>query len=131
MASSEGRKGILGRGNSRAEAQRWMQGKELGGGAWGLRWQGALRKDQSRFPCWLQGVQVLSWMHEEAWEHLGVRKDFSDPIEFCSLEAAWRLCEEGDSVLGVLEAGPLGRSDKASNKAKAVELKSTGGPESV
>lgn len=34
----------------------------------------------------------------------------------------------GTQCWGALEAVALGRSDKASHKAKAVELKSTGGP---
>lgn len=40
---------MLGREKSRAEAQRWMQGRELGSGARGLRWPGGWGMDQGCF----------------------------------------------------------------------------------
>lgn len=57
-------------------------------------------------------MQVLSW---KAWEHFGVSKGVSDPIELCSLEAVWG---GGASVRGTPEsvATAIGRSDKASNR---------------
>lgn len=63
LASGEGEEGHPGMREQQSRGSEVCAGQGVGGWGVGIEMAGwATREDQSRFPCWLQGVQVLSWM---------------------------------------------------------------------